>query len=288
MTETIAACGWETIAPLPGRWSFTNALIESLEEWVYKNFSVAMLHSQILSMLKHEKPEREGQKKIKVECRRTPVYILTTENPGTPSINMSKKFRIKSQTFQGFLPKLSAPNVYDVDKLTSSSSNGNFNIPHVLISLALDEDQDLDTNACSKWLASFPMLAKHAKVEGVYKSHSTLVVASVPVAIWDLLPENPACLFIGYVTSTNFLDRHMDTKRNTVGLPIGLRESGGRRPGSGYVSHSSETSSQDSGDLYPKRGRFRSTSHSRSHSRSRSRSQATLKTIKLESSHTGK
>jgi hypothetical protein len=35
-------------------------------------------------------------------------------------------------------------------------------------------------------------------VEGVYGSDSTLLLLSVPVAVWDLLPANPAMTFVGF------------------------------------------------------------------------------------------
>jgi hypothetical protein len=221
ITETIAACGWEAIAPAPGRWSFTSALIEVLDEWIDHSFSVAMLHSKVLSVLKHEQPERRGQKKRKVECRRTPVYIHTSAEPGTPSINLS---RLRSKESPEDKTKVGVqaasdgqvssevenpqnkPDAYSLDGLTSSEPTGNLKVPHVLISLALCEDQELELKACSEWLAAFPALAKYAKVKGVYRSHSTLIIALVPVVIWDLLPENRACSFISYVTSDNLLD----------------------------------------------------------------------------------
>ncbi|KUJ21390.1 uncharacterized protein LY89DRAFT_432694 [Mollisia scopiformis] len=59
VTETIAACGFETWAPQPGRHSFTNTLIAVLEEWQERPaFTAAMLHCEILNRLRHEKPER--------------------------------------------------------------------------------------------------------------------------------------------------------------------------------------------------------------------------------------
>jgi len=88
LTETIAACGWENIAAEPGRFSFTNALIEVLNNWVGRTFSAAMLHSQVLRVLKRERPELLGGTHP-VECRRTPVYIMTTNNPQASSINLS-------------------------------------------------------------------------------------------------------------------------------------------------------------------------------------------------------
>jgi hypothetical protein len=239
ITETIAACGWEAIAPVPGRWSFTGALIEVLDEWIDHSFSVAMLHSQVLSVLKHPQPERRGNKKRKAECRRTPVYIHTSAEPGIPSINLS---RLRINELPGDKPTIgtqaasdeqvsvetknhrSNPDMYTLNDLTSSEPTGDLKVPHVLISLALCQDQELELKACTEWLAAFPALAKYAAVKGVYRSHSTLVIASVPVVIWDLLPENRACSFIGYITSDNLLglkETSKETKITTYSQIIG-------------------------------------------------------------------
>lgn len=77
--------------------------------------------------------------------------------------------------------------------------------PHVMISLALEEDQRLDLNAWEQWLASFPALAKYVKVQGVFKSHSTLLLLSMPVSLWDLLPEDQACSFVAFIRSNNLI-----------------------------------------------------------------------------------
>jgi hypothetical protein len=223
ITETIGACGWEEEAPKPGRWSFTSALIDVLKDWYNKSFSAAMLHSKLLSVLKHEQPERIGPKRQKVECRRTPFYTLTTNDLRNPSIDLTRK-RLEKTNLSGNLaePKngkvanTSKPTLEDtyntyaenIEELISTTPSGNLKLPHVLISIALAEDQVLDSKSCSNWLAAFPALAKYVKVQGVYKSYSTLLVASVPVMLWDLLPENLACSFIGYVKSNNLLDRN--------------------------------------------------------------------------------
>jgi hypothetical protein len=55
--EAIAACGWGTRAPPPGEYSFTHTLIEALEDWISKpSFSAAMLHTELLFVLKQKRP----------------------------------------------------------------------------------------------------------------------------------------------------------------------------------------------------------------------------------------
>jgi hypothetical protein len=79
-------------------------------------------------------------------------------------------------------------------------------LPHMLISITLDEDQPLpNPEACRGWICAFPGLAKHVKVEGIFSSYSTVIILSIPVVIWNMLPDNPACQPISYVTSRNLI-----------------------------------------------------------------------------------
>jgi hypothetical protein len=62
----------------------------------------------------------------------------------------------------------------------------------------------MDVKECLRWLESVPILGKWATIEGIYPSYSTLLIISVPIVIWNMLPDNPACSFIGYVTAPSF------------------------------------------------------------------------------------
>ena len=77
--------------------------------------------------------------------------------------------------------------------------------PQVLITVALEEDRFLDKNNWLEWLASVPAVAKAATVEGIYKSNSTLLLLTIPVTTWNLLPENPAVKFLGFVRLKDLL-----------------------------------------------------------------------------------
>ncbi|KAK4238566.1 hypothetical protein C8A03DRAFT_14968 [Achaetomium macrosporum] len=219
ITETISASSWDAIAPDPGRYSFTNALIEVLEEWRQRTFSAAMLHAEILARLKHPRPILINGKRF--EARSTPVHFMMTSNHKAPSIEICRlvpRSRLPPsppnelaywnrpslpRMIQGRNPVEQYPLVPDFR--IPATSEPNEDEPHVLISLALEDDQRLDLNDWETWLAAFPAIAKYVKVQGVFKSHSTLLLLSLPVMVWDFLPDDPACSFVAFIRSNNLL-----------------------------------------------------------------------------------
>ncbi|KAL2200908.1 hypothetical protein P885DRAFT_65221 [Corynascus similis CBS 632.67] len=219
ITETISASSWDAIAPDPGRYSFTNALIEVLEEWRQRTFSAAMLHAEILARLKHPRPILINGKHF--EARSTPVHFMMTSNHRAPSIELCRLVPRKRlppsppnelgywsqpalpRMIEGRNPVEQYPPVPDFG--IPDTTEPNEDEPHVLISLALEDDQQLDLNDWETWLAAFPAIAKYVKVQGVFKSHSTLLLLSLPVMVWDFLPDDPACSFVAFIRSNNLL-----------------------------------------------------------------------------------
>ncbi|KAL6871890.1 hypothetical protein J3F83DRAFT_732992 [Trichoderma novae-zelandiae] len=221
ITETISASSWDAIAPDPGRYSFTNALIEVLQEWRHRAFSAAMLHAEVLARLKHPRPVTINGKHF--EARSTPVHFMMTANHKAPSIELSRTMPVEKRSLSapttppmdpepmggpvggnGFVASAGRA-ASPADALIGASvpSEPNEDTPHVMISLALEDDQRLDINAWEQWLNAFPAMARYVKIQGVFKSHSTLVLVSMPVMIWDLLPEDPATSFIAFIRSNN-------------------------------------------------------------------------------------
>ena len=74
-----------------------------------------------------------------------------------------------------------------------------------MISIALEEEQCLSPQHWVDWIRSIPALVKYANIEGIYKSNSTLILIAIPIAIWNLVPANPAISFIGFSKSRNLL-----------------------------------------------------------------------------------
>jgi hypothetical protein len=228
ITETISASSWDAIAPDPGRYSFTNALIEVLEEWRQRTFSAAMLHAEILARLKHPRPILINGKHF--EARSTPVHFMMTSNHRAPSIELCRLVPRKQmppsppnelaywgdrpshpRMIEGRNPVEQYPLVVP-DFGIPATSEPNEDEPHVLISLALEDDQRLDLNDWETWLAAFPSIAKYVKVQGVFKSHSTMLLLSLPVMVWDFLPDDPACSFVAFIRSNNLIATPKSTR----------------------------------------------------------------------------
>jgi len=78
----------------------------------------------------------------------------------------------------------------------------------VLLSIQLEkayfkDEMDENLRIWREWIRNMPPEAKGVKIDAIYDSFSTLVLLSLPIALWDLLPDNSAYSFVGFVTSDN-------------------------------------------------------------------------------------
>ncbi|RDL31360.1 uncharacterized protein BP5553_09569 [Venustampulla echinocandica] len=217
--ETIAACESEPWVGGPGRNLFTNALISVLEDWVTRpSFTAAMLHSEVLAAMKTEQPARREWTDLQdIRDRKTPIYLLDSIDPKALSIELATRRIVNGRASANFSwpgvvlspsnpsPVFSKFDIYNPANLLRTLKNGHLQIPHVLISVALEEHQSSDFEAWYRWIRQVPGLANYAVVEGIYKSHSTMLLVSIPLLIWDMLPDDHAVSFVGYVQSRNLL-----------------------------------------------------------------------------------
>ncbi|KAL8919466.1 MAG: hypothetical protein Q9208_006751 [Pyrenodesmia sp. 3 TL-2023] len=240
ITELIAACGFESSAPGVGDHSFTRSLIEELRYYGRRpgSISSAFLHNKVLARaMKSWNPRyaSEGAQEYASdesqewrrapERRRTPIHIhladqsnqrcielmplpipLSSVTHGTPSSTGSS-----APSTEGI--DMSDPSDSSNSSLTEAWPDPSFSLPKVLIRVALEEDQFLRTGDWLEWLESIPALANSVRIESVYKSNSTLLLLSLPVAVWDLLPKDPAISFISFVQSCNLMHRENPNAR---------------------------------------------------------------------------
>ncbi|RYP79750.1 hypothetical protein DL770_006539 [Monosporascus sp. CRB-9-2] len=180
ITETISASSWDAIAPDPGRYSFTNALIEVLQEWKDRTFSAAMVHAEVLARLKHPRPERRNGRHF--EARSTPVHFMMTANHRAPSIEISRTvscdMRPPSPPQELMFEDSSSAGRYAGPQEIIGSAPSE-DVPHVMISLALEDDQRLNINDWEHWLQSIPAIAK-APASFVSRATLELVEKALP------------------------------------------------------------------------------------------------------------
>ncbi len=238
----IAACGFETWAPGVGEHSFTRSLISVLEDWEDRHppLSGAVLHSEILSRIKYWNPKyhnlTQHQRRQAAERRKTPIHITVSNQDNEKSIvlspiklppELSSKPSTSLVSPRGLTPEAASELSADQVALTSSplSDHETFkevcgqpkdHCPTVLITLALEDDQRLATSGWAKWLQSAPGLIKYGHVEGIYKSDSILVLLTLPVALWDLLPNHPAVKFVGFVRSCEMIKEKLKDDYGTL------------------------------------------------------------------------
>jgi len=142
----------------------------------------------------------QGPKALEIEiCRRNilPAPAILPSNPEGPP---------KATTF------VDAMDIYLDDmnlspsRLSSLSPSKQYQVPHILISIAMEENQpDFDRKKVARWLERTPFIGKWANIEAMFPSYSALLLLSVPLPIWYMLPDHPACSFVGYVTAPNLV-----------------------------------------------------------------------------------
>lgn len=244
ITELIAACGFEDFAPGVGEHSFTRSLIEELRYYGQRPgpISTAFLHNKVLARAKKSWNPRY-QSGGTQERRKTPIHIHLADRSKQRCIELTPlafppELRDSLSQTGSLAPSISPSE--DSDSLNPGGSSQTslnelwpdpeHNSPKVLISVALEEDQFLRTEDVLDWLKSFPALAKCVRIESVYKSDSTLLLLSLPVAVWDLLPNDRAISFVAFVKSANLLE-----SQKSEGAVMGMQKQARKKAPSGQA-----------------------------------------------------
>ena len=200
--ELLAACGRENPTVGVGMRSFTSVLIEELQSFEGAAFTVAMLHARLIT-LRHK-------------LAYTPIYAALAEKGGN-SIVISP------------LPKNHSPSPQESESPTRPGSDTDIAPPalptpvslaegtRVLLAVSVAEDVAHNVAQWVSWLttaAPWDVSKVDVRLECMYKSHSTLLLVSVPIVGWNRLQESAAYRFIGFIKSGNLI------RENGIPRPI--------------------------------------------------------------------
>jgi hypothetical protein len=190
VTELIAACGFESIAPEVSEHSFTNALVHVLAVASEQPaLSVSELHSRLLTGLKSWAPspirdqtvrflkDQRGNLIMEPQRRRTPIYTPLTHSQQRRGITLRP---LKTTTESQNNPNSQAMEVVHSPSLELASLPNYFKEPNpeLMISVTLTDDLAIgrrspDSNAWLEWLRNAPPDAKEIQI-GLKKDNSVI------------------------------------------------------------------------------------------------------------------
>lgn len=227
--ELLAACGWDAQAYGPGPLSFTRALVDALKAFCPGGrFTTSQLYSKLVSLMKekgcnimptptHIPLIGERKNVIELAALAKDSSISASSDPTSQS---SSQYSGHTQNPSSKVSSTTDASSIDAGELMDPPSPTN---PHVLLSIALEKDQNLDKEEWIDWYRRIPAKIVGAKFQGVFRSDSTLLLVSMPISVWDGLKDNPAYSFINFIKSGNLLLNLSDCQEplslsSTVGL----------------------------------------------------------------------
>ena len=205
--ELLAACSRESPTYGVGVRSFTSALVEELQAFGDRPFTAAMLHSRLVTM--------------RWRLAFTPIYALLSEQGGN-SISLCRFPKVQIPVIndpESAAQPHSTVNALDIslqDKDPPMVGSWPSSLPpqsesvdtRVLLSVSVNQNAFHDVSQWATWLttaAPWDVSKVDVRIQSIFRSHSTLVIVSVPTFAWDRLPERPAYRFIGFVKSEDLL-----------------------------------------------------------------------------------
>ena len=198
--EILAACGRENPTLGAGLRSFTSALIEELVAFGRAPFTVAMLHSRLVTM--------------RWRLAFTPIYALLSEHGGhsielgpmplpiDQSVEIGSSDSARSDEVVDSPTPEASPTLAPSQQSVSATAADT----RVLLAVSIIGDAVPDISEWKSWLTSqtpWDVSKIDVRVEAVFESHSTLLLASLPIFAWDILPHKAAYHFVGFVKSQN-------------------------------------------------------------------------------------
>ncbi|KAI4254650.1 MAG: hypothetical protein L6R42_007104, partial [Xanthoria sp. 1 TBL-2021] len=127
----------------------------------------------------------------------TPVYALLSEHGGhsielAPLSALTQTGKSSDEDDSGF----------DEDTMDISTPEAWVATDtRVLLSVSISDDAACDITEWKKWLvtqAPVEVTKVEVKVEAVFKSHSTMLIISLPIMAWNCLPNKAAYQFVGF------------------------------------------------------------------------------------------
>jgi hypothetical protein len=197
-------------------------LIEALNKLgTGRPFSIQRLHEEIISQkhsgfLQHT-GLTNGAGKTASAHEKMPVCFTLT--PGTlQSITLSPL------DLQGSNSPVGSPD--NVPQEPHATSDLTFEEVRALVCTTFLGEPSQDMASFKQWLHNTPVAASKIAVEGMFHGPPTVLLISMPIAVWNVIAADRTCCFLGYVNSHNMTTeyQHLLGALSPVGKAATLRE----------------------------------------------------------------
>jgi hypothetical protein len=198
--EIIAACSPECRTTGVERRSFTSVLMRQLEEFAHAfrkcgtKFTAVGLHSALFRFSR--------------ELQYGPFYVRLT-NSEYSSIDLTPLPKATVSVDDDSAIHMGLSTEGSPGSESSSLNSKPKAVARVLVAIHLTKSPRGDLVGFLRGeglIPSYVNAMEVLSVEAVFESNSALAIISMPISVWDLLPEDTPCSYIGITYSKNLLD----------------------------------------------------------------------------------
>lgn len=209
MKQAIAAYSPDHAAREPGSRSFTYHLIEALNKLGNgRPFSIQRLHEEIISQ-KHNRILQQagltnGTGKGASAHERMPVCFTLTA--GTLQSIVISPLGSQGQGSHMTSPLGSPDNIVQAEQQgikANSNSDLTFEEVRALVCTTFLGEPSQDMASFKQWLQNTPQAASKITVEGMFHGPPTVLLISMPIAVYNVIAADRTCGLLGYVNSHN-------------------------------------------------------------------------------------
>jgi hypothetical protein len=229
--QAIAAYSPEHAAREPGSRSFTFNLIEALNKLGNgRPFSIQRLHEEIIAQKHNKFLQHNGL--TNGAGRATPAHermpVCFTLTPGTlQSIALSPLGQQRPGGSHMASPMGSPDNGVHGNSeeqhgiKATSNSDLTFEEMRALVCTTFLGEPSQDMASFKQWLHNTPLAASKIAVEGMFHGPPTVLLVSMPIAVWNVVAADRTCCFLGYVNSHNMTTEYQHLLGANAISPVG-------------------------------------------------------------------
>ncbi|CZR53362.1 uncharacterized protein PAC_03240 [Phialocephala subalpina] len=206
--QAIAAYSPEQAVREQGGRSFTLNLVDALNKLgTGRPFGIQRLHEEVISM-KHnvyaQPPMTNGSAKASGQLERMPVLFSLT--PGDmQSITLAPIGQHPPMASPLGTPENDLLRQHEQAQMLRVSSNSDltFEEMRALVCTTFLGEPSQEMASFKSWLHNTPVAASKIAVEGMFHGPPTVLLVSMPIAVWNIVAADRTCAFLGYINSHN-------------------------------------------------------------------------------------